>query len=237
MLSILEQHKFPELEFLNQTLIGIRDSIINDVNEEQHSFGLQISAVEDLTMRQINSYSDDFIALQLKTTKHKVIVQLKEQVSIKEKEIQIPNCLLQNLCNDIEFEIRKGVDNIKFEMLLKASLSEKSLNNKEKSSIEASVKRAYEFFTNHSETFFKKKLIQENLKILISLFFVSNMPCSHRHYLAIKDIVSRLLENPQMIHIKDECLTEMESLKYFSNNLIVDVEIQLKEQIKDKVLS
>lgn len=133
-------------------------------------------------MRQINSYNDDFIALQLKTMRHKVNLSFKEQVGIKEKEIKIPDCILYNLLAEIDYQIRQGLDNIKFELLLKASLSEKSLSNKEKTNIEASVKRAYDFFSNHSETFFSKKHIQENLKALISLFMVSNLPCSYRHY-------------------------------------------------------
>ena len=50
--------------------------------------------------------------------------------------------LIDNVLADIEAQIRVGVDNIKFELLLQASLRDKSLSNKEKLNIEASVKRA-----------------------------------------------------------------------------------------------
>ena len=63
LLRQLECHKFPELEFSNQVLIAIRDTIVNKVHDEQHSFGSQVNSAEDLTIRQINSYSEDFISL------------------------------------------------------------------------------------------------------------------------------------------------------------------------------
>ena len=137
--------------------------------------------------------------------------------------------MIDNVLADIEAQIRVGVDNIKFELLLQASLRDKSLSNKEKLNIEASIKRAYEFFINHSETFFKKKSLQENLKLITSIFFVSNLPCSHRHYKAIIDILTRLLSNPTLLPFKDECLAEIENFKDFSTDLVGEVRDQLKD--------
>ena len=34
LLRQLECHKFPELEFSNQVLLGIRDTIVNEVHDE-----------------------------------------------------------------------------------------------------------------------------------------------------------------------------------------------------------
>lgn len=34
LLRQLECHKFPELEFANQILLGIRDTIVNEVHDE-----------------------------------------------------------------------------------------------------------------------------------------------------------------------------------------------------------
>jgi hypothetical protein len=131
--------------------------------------------------------------------------------------------VIDSVFAEIEAQIRVGVDNIKFELLLKASLRDKSLSSNEKINIEASLKRAYEFFINHSEKFFKKKFLQENLKLITSLFFVSNLPCSYRHYQAIVEIVTRLLSNPTLSPFKDDCLAEIENLKYFSTDLVGEV--------------
>jgi hypothetical protein len=132
------------LTFARQVLKGVHDSIVNEVREEQHAFSQQISDHE-LTIPQINSYTDDFVTLQLKTSAHKTKKCFKEQAKI-DSRVDIPDIIVNDCLLIVESEIQHGVDNIKFDLLLKASVRDKSLSSNDMMNIEASIRRAYDFF-------------------------------------------------------------------------------------------
>ena len=166
------------MTFARQVLEGVRDIIVNEVHDEQHAFAQQISGHE-LTMTQVNLYVDEMVTVQLKSSAQKTKNHFKEQAKIDSKT-EVPDIILHDCLLIVESEIRHGFDNIKFDLLLKASLRDKSLTSSEIVSIEAQIKRAYDFFLRNPDGVFVK--VKDTCKALMSLFVLTNMPCSKRHY-------------------------------------------------------
>ena len=110
---------------------------------------------------------------------HKTIVRLREETGISEKE-RVPSVLVVNVFAEIEHHVRTGIDRIKFDLLLKASLLEGSLSNKHKMDLEASIKRAYEFVLNYPERMSIK--IKKHMTVVSQMLLLSNVPCSYRHF-------------------------------------------------------
>jgi hypothetical protein len=63
----------------------------------------------------------------------------------------------------------------------------------------ASITRAFEFVIRFQHRFFEKADIAQNLKNLLSLFVVVNLPCSSERYEKIRIILNRLRKAIQSI--------------------------------------
>lgn len=62
----LDEYELTEMKIFNEVLKGVRDTIIDDLTEEQHHFELQITANQEennITGKQIDLYCDDFLKL------------------------------------------------------------------------------------------------------------------------------------------------------------------------------
>lgn len=126
--------------------------------------------------------------------------------------------LLINVLADIDYQIRTEIDRIKFQLLLNASLKEGSLSKQDKMSLEASVKRGYQFVLGYPDKIGAKA--KRHILVIMQLMLLSNVPCSHRHYLTVVEIIGRLLSGDVMKEVRDSCLMQLSELREFSTVLI-----------------
>ena len=78
-----------------------------------------------MIVRQIEGYCTDFVALQTRSVRHKVAKSFTEITNCGKA---IPEFLTISITQELDLAIKQGIDNLKFELLLKASLREGSLS-------------------------------------------------------------------------------------------------------------
>lgn len=101
----------------------------------------------ELSTAEINSYSQAFTDLQCTQAEHKVTATFKEKTGLK----VVPAIMTRDLIKELEFKVREGVDKVKFDLLLQASMRENSLSKKERDALVASMRRAFDFVMNRQE--------------------------------------------------------------------------------------
>jgi hypothetical protein len=100
-------------------------------------------------------------------------------------------------------------------------------------SLEASVKRGYEFMIGYPGKIETKA--KRHMAVIMQLLLLSNVPCSHRHYLTVVEIIGRLLSHEVMKDVRDSCLMQLGELREFSTMLIEETLNDVRTQAKETI--
>jgi len=180
-----------------------------------------------LITKQINGYISDFIDLQSKQAAHKVTEMVKAKTGLKE----VPGIITADAIKELNYRIREGVDKVKFDLLLKASMKENSLSSKEKETVVASIKRAYDFVLSHHDRLLTKA--PQHIRLFCQFLLLANVPCSNKHFQAIVAIIERMVE--PLGDLKNECIEAILDLKEFSTHLVQEAIEDVKAQVVQNI--
>ena len=226
LLISLEERQFKAMQRSSEVLQSISSEILAEITKEH---GKLEQYIRSKYVWKFDDYCEDFLKLQMKTSRHKATKNFKEKMGIPDGN-ELPSFLLLNAFDEYEVHIKAGIDKVKLDMLLEMTLNKGSLSEKEKNEIEASVKRAYKYTLESTDVVEKKAA--KHMTVILQMLLLSNVPCSHRHYSAIVEIASRLLSSQAMSGIRDERLPQLTELKEFPTLLAKETlyEVRIRAQ-------
>jgi hypothetical protein len=82
-------------------------------------------------------------------------VLFREQIGLPEKA-SVPSLLTINIETTIDNTLKQGLHDIKFDLLLKLSLEQASLETKAQKELQPLIKQAYAFVVNHPDKMAEK---------------------------------------------------------------------------------
>ena len=153
---------------------------------------------------------------------------VKDKTGLKE----VPGVITADAIKELIYRIREGVDEVKFDLLLKASVQENSLSSKEKETVYTSLVCAYDLVLSHHDRLLAKA--PRHIRLFCQFILLANVPCSDRHFRAIVAMIERMVE--LLGDFKNECLKDIHDIKnnfstHRSQEVIEDVKAHFIQKI------